>query len=110
MKDTIFYKAGSKIPYDVIPVTPKSKKYLNKFGVDVIIEYKDDNTISIFPINELKEYDKIIYLDNCRINIDELKKVYVYTYPKKVYEMVKDICDKYNIKYNNKFIDVLNII
>ena len=52
MKDTIFCKAGSKIPYDVIPVTPKSKKYLNKFGVDVVIEYKDDNTISIFPINE----------------------------------------------------------
>ena len=110
MKDTIFYKAGSKIPYDVIPTIPKSKKYLNKFGVDVVIEYIDNNTIRIFPINELKEYDKIIYLDNCRINIDDLKKVYVYTYPKKVYEMVKDICNKYNIKYNNKFIDVLNII
>ena len=107
MKDTIFCKAGSKIPYDVIPVTPKSKKYLNKFGVDVVIEYKDDNTIIIFPINELKKYDKIIYLVNCHIDTDELKKVYVYTHPKKFYEIAKDICNKYNIKYNNKFISIV---
>ncbi len=26
MKDIIFCKSGSEIPYDVIPVTPKSKK------------------------------------------------------------------------------------
>ena len=106
-EDIVFCKSGSEIPYDVIPANPKNKKYLKKFGVDVVIKYKDDNTIIIFPINELKKYDKIIYLVNCHIDTDELKNVYIFTYPEKFYKTTKDLCNKYNIKYNNKLIDVL---